>query len=80
MRTTLKIILIAVAFMVLVLIVGVSKAFSGSKNGAGPLGIVFMVAFLAGARAIWKYNPEGNSKDVSSKPESDDQTPKLDKS
>lgn len=66
MRTTLKIVLIIVAFFVfsfiIVIVKGVQGQSSNSSGVGGPLGIVFMIAFLASARAIWKYNPD-NKKD-----------------
>lgn len=58
MRTTLKIVLIVFAFIVTAILITISKELSGSKTGNGPFGIILLVAFLAGARAIWKYNPD----------------------
>lgn len=78
MRTTLKIILIIVAFVLTAILVGISKALTGSHNSTGPLGIVFMVAFLAGARAIWRYDPNKNSTSTDVSKKSEEQ--QLDKS
>ena len=61
MRTALKIVLIIVAFLVYCFIILIVKGLQGQSSNSpgvgGGLGIVFMIAFLAGARAIWKYNP-----------------------
>ena len=67
MRTVLKIILTIVAFLVfffLVLIIkGVQGQTSRSSGVGGPVGIILMVGFLAGVRAIWNYNPDKNKND-----------------
>jgi uncharacterized membrane protein YidH (DUF202 family) len=67
MRTGLKIILIAVGFItfafLVVIIKGVQGQSSNSSGVGGPIGIIVMVGFLAGARAIWKYNPDKNKND-----------------
>lgn len=58
MRTLMKIILIFIAFMITAGIIAVLK---GGKSGiGGPFGIILLFGFMAGARAIWKYNPDRN--------------------
>jgi len=62
MRTVIKIIVIAVAFFILVLVVTEIKQ---GKIGFAPLiiSISLIVAFfVTGARAIWKYNPDDTDK------------------
>ena len=59
MRTLMKIVLIFIAFMVTAGIIAVLKG--GNKSGVGgPVGIILLFGFMAGARAIWKYNPDKN--------------------
>jgi hypothetical protein len=55
MRSILKIVLILVGFIVFALLFGLTKSFSGGM--AGFIGVLLMVGFFAGARAIWNYNP-----------------------
>ena len=62
MRTLIKIVLIFVAFMITAAIIAIMKG--GNKSGVGgPIGIILLFGFMAGARAIWKYNPEKNNTD-----------------
>ncbi len=67
MRTGLKIILIAVGFIIFTFLVVVIKGLQGRSSNSsgvgGPIGIIAMVGFIAGARAIWKYDPVKNKKD-----------------
>ena len=70
MRTGLKIVLIIGAFMVGGLLIALIKEGTGrganSPGAGGPIGLIVMIALIAGIRAIWKYNPdkkEDNSKD-----------------
>jgi hypothetical protein len=55
MRTSLKIILIGTGFFLFLLLFGIAKSFDGI---GGLIGILLMIGFYAGAKAIWKYNPE----------------------
>ncbi len=65
MRTGVKIILIILAFLVYAVIqIALKGGDSRTPGVGGPIGIICLLAFLAGARAIWKYNPDkkdGNS-------------------
>lgn len=63
MRTGLKILLIVIAFVITGVILMLIKEGTGRQTGAGPIGIIVMVGFIAGARAIWKYNPENENKE-----------------
>jgi hypothetical protein len=59
MRVVIKIILIIVAFIIYgVIQITLKGGESNSPGVGGPIGIIFLFAFLAAARAIWKYNPE----------------------
>lgn len=59
MRTGVKILLIIVSFMIYGVIQIALKGGDSSRPGVGgPIGIIFLFAFLAAARAIWKYNPD----------------------
>lgn len=62
MRTGLKIILIIVAIVVVTLLITLIKAGSGqgtnSPGAGGPIGLIVILALIAGIRAIWKYNPD----------------------
>ena len=58
MRTTLKIILILAGFMAIIIPFGIAKSFGGFIGSL--IGILLIVGFFAGAKAIWKYNPEKN--------------------
>jgi hypothetical protein len=58
MRTTLKIVLILAGFIVFFLLYGIAKAFSGGI--ASLISVLLIVGFFAGAKAIWKYNPDKN--------------------
>jgi hypothetical protein len=60
MRTGIKILLIFVAFMVTGALSAIIMESTGRTKSAGPLGIILFMAFFAGARAIWKYNPDSN--------------------
>ena len=62
MRTLMKIILIFTAFIITA---GIIVALKGeNKSGVGgPMGIILLFGFIAGARAIWKYNPNKNNHD-----------------
>lgn len=74
MRTIMKIVLIFIAFMITAGIIAVLKG--GNKSGVGgPVGIIILFGFMAGARAIWKYNPDQKDKNVSNS----DDNHKLDK-
>ena len=44
--------------MVMAIINAIIMESTGRKAGAGPIGLILMFAFFAGARAIWKYNPD----------------------
>ncbi len=63
MRTGLKIVLIVIAFVIAGVIITLVKEGTGRESSAGPLGIIIMVGFIAGARAIWKYNPDNENKE-----------------
>jgi hypothetical protein len=67
MRKGLKIILIIVGFFVFQFLVVILKVLQGQSPDSfgfgGPIGIALLVGFLAGARAIWKYNPDQNKND-----------------
>jgi hypothetical protein len=57
MSKFLKVILIAIAFFITGGLITILKG--GSEHGVGgPVGIIILFAFMAGARAIWKYRPE----------------------
>lgn len=57
MSKFMKVILIAIAFFITGGIIVVLKG--GNDQGiGGPVGIIILFAFMAGARAIWKYKPE----------------------
>jgi hypothetical protein len=58
MRTILKIILILAGFMIFAILFGITKSFGGGISSL--IGILLMLGFWAGAKAIWKYNPEKN--------------------
>lgn len=73
MRTAIKIILIFIAFVVLILIIGLEKSATG-RNTTGIIGTVSLFAFIAGVVAIWKYNPKSTSQ------ENDNDKHQLDKS
>lgn len=64
MRTIIKIILIAVGLVIFALLTAIIKAYQGQSSNSpgvgGPIGVIVMVGFIAGARAIWKYNPDKN--------------------
>jgi hypothetical protein len=61
MRTTLKFILISIGFLIFAFLILILRAFpsnfTSSTGLGGPIGVILMIAFLAGARAIWNYNP-----------------------
>lgn len=63
MRTLLKIVLIFIAFMITTVIIFILKG--GSDGFGGPIGIIVLFAFMAGARAIWKYEPSNNTQNQS---------------
>jgi preprotein translocase subunit SecY len=75
MRTLMKIVLIFIAFIITAGIIVMLKGDSKSGIG-GPVGIIILFGFMAGARAIWKYNP---NKDEQNQTNSNDNH-KLDKS
>ena len=62
MRTLMKIILIFTAFIITA---GIIVALKGeNKSGVGgPMGIILLFGFIAGARAIWKYKTNKNNHD-----------------
>lgn len=62
MRSILKIILIGAGFFAFLLLFGIAKSFNGI---GGIIGILLMIGFYAGAKAIWKYNPEKKEEDTS---------------
>lgn len=68
MRKGLKIILIVIGFVIFAFLLTIIKALQGQSSSSsgvgGPIGIILMVAFIAGARAIWKYNPDKNTNDT----------------
>ena len=56
MKTLMKIVLIFIAFILTGAIIAVLKG--GNKSGVGgPIGFILLFGFMAGARAIWRYNP-----------------------
>lgn len=63
MRTATKIILILIGLFVLAFIVALLREVGGQGKNGGIIGMILIIAFLAGARAIWKYNPEKNKND-----------------
>jgi F0F1-type ATP synthase assembly protein I len=75
MRKLMKIILIFIAFILTAGIIAVLKGDNKSGVG-GPIGIILLLGFMAGARAIWKYNP---NEDEQNQANSNDNH-KLDKS
>lgn len=75
MRTGVKIILIFASFLILMVIIALLGGGSNGSSVGGPIGIAFLLAFLAGARAIWKYNPDKKDETLSN----DNDKYKLDK-
>jgi len=66
MRTLMKIILIFIAFMITAGVIALLKG--GNKSGiGGPVGIIILFGFMAGARAIWRYNPDTTESNQSNK-------------
>jgi hypothetical protein len=64
MRTVLKIFVIGFGFLLLVIPFGVLKSLNSFTSGvSGIIGFALLVGFIAGARAIWKYNPEKKTTD-----------------
>ncbi len=62
MRKGMKIVLIIVALIVVVIFQVALEGGDTSKPGlGGPIGVILMFVFWAGAKAIWKYNPEQNN-------------------
>ena len=74
MRTIMKIILIFIAFFITAAIIAILKGDRQSGVG-GPIGIIILFGFMAGARAIWRYNPDK----VESNQSSENDSHKLDK-
>lgn len=65
-RIVLKIVLIIVAFLIYGFFQILLKGGNTGEPGlGGPVGIVLLFAFLAGARAIWKYQPPKKIEDAS---------------
>lgn len=64
MRKGVKILLIVGSFMLMAMLNSMFMEGSGSKTG-GIVGLILFIGWIAGARAIWKYNPEAtdNSSD-----------------
>ncbi len=63
MQKPIKILLIIVGFVITVMIMGLLKEENG-REGGGPIGLIIMFAFFAGARAIWRYkSPTKNKQD-----------------
>jgi hypothetical protein len=61
MRPLLKIILIVLGFVLLSIPFGILKSLNVLTSGvSGMLGFALLIGFLAGARAIWNYNPDKN--------------------
>lgn len=66
MRVVVKVILIIVVFMIFAVIQIALKGGDSNRPGVGgPVGIIFLFAFLAAARAIWKYNPDKEADSLS---------------
>lgn len=64
MRTVLKIVLIGFGFLLLVIPYGLMKSLNTFTSGvSGIIGFALIFGFLAGARAIWRYNPEKKGTD-----------------
>ena len=80
MRTGLKIILIVVVFILGGGIVAIIGEATGHSKGGGPIGLIIMLGLIAGCRAIWKYNPEGEQKPNSEVEKSNNDNQQLDKS
>lgn len=64
MKTFSKIIMIVGVFLIGGLFITLIGEATGRTKGGGPIGIVIMFGMIAAARAIWKYNPINNNKDV----------------
>ena len=68
MRTTIKIVLSIVAFIIGTIAMGLAKWFTYGdpqvKGGGGWLGIFVVMVMIASIVAIWKYNPEKKKKDT----------------
>lgn len=59
MRTILKIVLIMLGFIIFAFLFGITKSVNGGI--ASLIGILLMVGFISGAKAIWKYNPSNKN-------------------
>lgn len=57
MTKTIKIALILLGFIILV---GIKAAFKSNGSEGGILWVIFLMAFLAYARAIWKYEKKSD--------------------
>ena len=65
-RVILKIGLIIIAFLIMGFLQILLKGGDPSEPGVGgPIGIVLLFAFFAGARAIWRYQPSEKMEDSS---------------
>jgi hypothetical protein len=67
MRVLIKIILIAFGFVLFAIPFSILKSLNGISSGiSGMIGFALLIGFIAGARAIWNYNPKekDNSKDI----------------
>lgn len=59
MRTIIKIVLIAFGFILVAIPFSILKSLNTFTSGvSGVIGFALLVGFIAGARAIWNYNPE----------------------
>lgn len=63
MRFLIKIVLIVIAFFITGGIISMLNV--KSDGGFNPIGIILLIGFVAGARAIWKYNPDENNQNHS---------------